>query len=99
LPLFPRPLARDLVLPAHDLLVVWEAAVTWEATVVVLAALAGQAFWIAWALGKLRDDVRDLRDDLGGRLDRVDDRLDRIECTLLRDHGERIARLEERTGA
>jgi hypothetical protein len=58
---------------------------SWEAVAVVLAALAGQAFWIGRALA-----------DLGSRIDRVDARLDRIETTVLRDHGERIARLEER---
>lgn len=61
---------------------------TWPAVGVVLAALGGQAFWIAHALAgvaaqlhELREDVKSLRDD------------------VVRDHGERIARLEERTRA
>ena len=61
---------------------------TWMAVAVVIAALAGQAFWIAHALAQV-----------GGRLDRIDARLDRMEQRILQDHGERIARLEERTGA
>jgi hypothetical protein len=59
--------------------------VTWTAAGVLLVALGGQAFWLAHALG-----------EVGKRLDRLDARLDRIEQTVLRDHGERIARLEER---
>jgi hypothetical protein len=73
--------------------------VTWEAAAVAVAAAGGLTLWLQWGLNRLRDDVRDVRDDLGGRLGRIDGRLDRIETTLLRDHGERIARLEERTGA
>ena len=60
---------------------------TWAAVGVVVAAIAGQAFWIGHALG-----------EVGKRLDRIDARMDRIEQTVLRDQGERIARLEERTG-
>ena len=63
---------------------------TWEAVAVLLAALAGQAFWIAYVLSGIKDSIRDLKTDLGGRLDR-------IETTFLHDYGERIARLEERT--
>jgi hypothetical protein len=52
------------------------------------------------ALAELEDWAR-AAGELGkrlDRLDRLDTRLDRIESTVLRDHGERIARLEERTG-
>jgi hypothetical protein len=65
---------------------------TWAAAGVVIAAIAGQAFWIAHALEAMRRD-------LGGRLDRIDARLDLVEQTVLRELGERVARLEERTGA
>ena len=60
------------------------AGVTWAAVGVVIAAIAGQAFWIAHALG-----------ELGRRLDRIDSHLDRIETTVLADHADRIARLED----
>jgi hypothetical protein len=70
--------------------------VIWAATgvmaTVFVAALAAVSFWIAHA-------VNGLARELGGRLDRIDARLDRIETTVLREHGERIARLEERTGS
>jgi hypothetical protein len=56
---------------------------TWTIIGVVVAAIGIQTFWINRAL-----------DGIGKRLDRTDERLDRIEDTLLRDHGERIARLE-----
>jgi hypothetical protein len=61
--------------------------VIWAAAAVVVAAIGGQAFWIARALG-----------EVGRRLDRIDARLDRIETRVLEDYGQRIARLEERTG-
>jgi hypothetical protein len=56
--------------------------VTWAAVAVVIAALAGQAFWIAHALAQV-----------SARLDRLDACLDRIESRVLQDHGERLARL------
>jgi hypothetical protein len=59
--------------------------VDWPAVGVVLVAIAGQAIWIGRAL-----------DAVTARLDRIDGRLDRIEGTTLREHGERIARLEAR---
>jgi hypothetical protein len=65
-------------------------------TTVLLGALTLVSVWVARAIDGVRDDVRNARADLGARLDRIDDRLDRIETTVLRDHGERIARLEAR---
>ena len=64
-------------------------AVAWPevATVIgVLAAVIGlQSFWIARAL-----------DDIRATLDRLDARLGHIESVVLRDHGDRISRLEAR---
>jgi HAMP domain-containing protein len=60
----------------------------WAQVATLVAALAAftgmQALWVARALDRLE-----------ARVDRVDARLGVIE-TLLRDQGERIARLEER---
>jgi hypothetical protein len=55
------------------------------ATIVsVLAAFTGlQALWISRAL-----------DRVYATLDRLETKLDRVEGVVLRDHGERIARLE-----
>jgi hypothetical protein len=61
---------------------------TWAAVGVIVAAIAGQALWVAHALG-----------EVGKRLGRIDTRLDRTESTVLREHGERITRLEERVRA
>jgi hypothetical protein len=70
--------------------------VTWAAVGVFVTALGAVAGLLVFMLGAVREDIRNLRGDLGVRLDRVDVRLDRIESTVLREHGERIARLEER---
>jgi hypothetical protein len=58
---------------------------------VVVTALS---FWIAHSLAAMRGEMRELRGDL--REIRGDLREMRTE--LLRDHGERIARLEDRSG-
>ena len=63
-------------------------AVAIGATGVIVAALAGQAFWIGRAL-----------DALGARIDRLDARLERIETGVLADHAARVTRLEERARA
>jgi hypothetical protein len=52
---------------------------------VTLGALTMQAFWISRMF-----------DQVNARLDRIERQLDRIESTVLRDHAERIARIEER---
>ena len=54
-------------------------------TAVVGLAVGLQSFWIAQAL-----------DRIYATLDRIDARLDHIEGVVLRDHAERIARLEAR---
>lgn len=56
---------------------------------IVVPIVTIQTFWIARGFGSLERN-------LGGRLDRVDERLDHIERTILRDHAERITRLESR---
>ena len=59
----------------------------WAQAATIVSALAAftgvQALWISRAL-----------DRVYAALDRLDVRLDHIERVLLRDHGERIARLE-----
>jgi hypothetical protein len=54
-------------------------------TAVVGLAVGLQSFWIAHAL-----------DRVYGKLDRLDARFDHVEGVVLRDHAERIARLEAR---
>ena len=62
----------------------------------MIGAMAGivglQSFW----LGRSLDEIRLRIDRVDLRLDRIEVRLDRIETSVLRDHGERIARPEER---
>jgi hypothetical protein len=58
---------------------------TWAIIGAMAALLTLQSFWI----GRLFDATNK-------RLDRIDGRLDHIEGSVLRDHGERIARLEAR---
>ena len=59
----------------------------WDEAPTIVSALAAftglQALWISRPL-----------DRVYAALDRVDSKLDRIEGVVLRDHGERIARLE-----
>jgi len=59
----------------------------WAQVTTIIASLAAvigmQAFWVSRAL-----------DRVSTVLDRVEAKLDRIEIGVLRDHGERIARLE-----
>ena len=66
----------------------------WAQAVTIVSALAVftglQAFWIARALDRVHAEL----DRIHARLDRIDARLDRIEGIVLRDHAERIARLE-----
>ena len=75
--------------------------VQWAQAATIISALAVftglQAFWISHALDRVyaRFDGVDTRfDRVDGRLDRIDARLDRIEGVVLRDHAERITRLE-----
>ena len=65
----------------HDVEVEWAQAAT---MVSALAAFTGlQALWISRALDRVH-----------ATLDRLDARFDQVEGVVLRDHGERIARLE-----
>jgi len=70
--------------------------VEWIQIWTMIGAMAGivglQSFW----MGRALDDIRGRIDRIELRLDRIELRLDRIETSVLRDHGERIARLEER---
>jgi hypothetical protein len=59
------------------------AAIIGVLTAVVGLAVGLQSFWIAHALDRIH-----------ATLDRLDGRLDDVEGVVLRDHGERIARLE-----
>ena len=84
--------------------------VEWLQVFTIVAALLGvvgvQTTWIIHALG-LMDDRFDRMDDrfdrMDDRFDRMDDRFDRIDARferlehdVIRDHGERISRLEAR---
>lgn len=76
----------------HHVLVEWTQAAT---IVSALAAFTGlQAVWISRAL----DRVYAALDRIDARLDRVEGRLDRVEGSVLRDLGERLARLEAARG-
>ena len=70
----------------HDSMVEWAQAAT---IVSALAAFTGlQALWISRALDRVH-----------ATLDRLDSRFDHVEGVVLRDHGERIARLEATQGS
>jgi hypothetical protein len=76
----------------HDVGVEWAQAVT---IVSAMAAFTGlQALWISHALERVYARF----DAVDARLDRIEARLDRIEGAVLRDHAERIARLEAALG-
>ena len=62
----------------------------------LFAALGLQTFWIARSLDMLRDTFAVRFEAIERRLDRIESRLDDMFRVLL-EHGERIARLEERT--
>lgn len=59
----------------------------WAQAATIVSALAAftglQALWISRALDRIHST-----------LDRLDARFDRVDAVVLRDHGERIARLE-----
>jgi hypothetical protein len=61
--------------------------VEWAQAATIVSALAAftamQALWISRALDRVHQT-----------LDRLDSRFDRVEGVVLKDHGERIARLE-----
>ena len=61
--------------------------VEWAQAATIISALAAftglQALWISRALDRIH-----------ATLDRLDSRFDHVEGDVLRDHGERIARLE-----
>jgi hypothetical protein len=70
----------------------------WAQAATIVSALAAftglQALWISRAL----DRVYAALDRIDARIDRVEARLDRLEGIVLRDLGERIARLESAGG-
>lgn len=68
----------------------------------VFAAIALQTFWVSRSLGKVERSVEALKGELGkldtkldAGLARVDARLDDLKTEIVRDHGERIAKLEQ----
>jgi hypothetical protein len=76
----------------HHVIVEWAQVATF---VSVLAAFMGvQAVWINHALDRIYARFA----GIDSRLDRMDVRLERIEGVVLRDHAERIARLEAAHG-
>jgi hypothetical protein len=66
---------------------------------VLLPTMSMQTFWVVRALNRI-DDRLDRMDDrfdrMDDRFDRMDDRFDHLDRTIVRDHGERISRLEAR---
>lgn len=72
---------------------------TWTVIGAVSGVIALQSFWINRALERIeiRFEAIDRRfEAIDRRFDRIDQRLDSIEQSVVRDHGERIARLEQR---
>jgi len=79
----------------------------WLQVFTIVAALLGvvglQTTWVIHALERLEARV-DLRFDavdarfahVDARFDRMDERFDRLERDVIRDHGQRISRLEAR---
>jgi archaellum component FlaC len=84
--------------------------VEWLQVFTIVAALLGvvgvQTTWVIHALERLDgrldriddrfDRVDDRFDRIDDRFDRIDDRFARLEKDVIRDHGERISRLEAR---
>jgi hypothetical protein len=66
----------------------WSQVATIVSTLAALTAFQG--LWISRALDRVYAAV----DRIEARLGRIDERLDRVEGVVLRDLGERIARLE-----
>ena len=79
----------------------------WLQVFTIVAALLGvvglQTTWVIHGLERFearvdaRFDAVDARfAQMDGRLDRIDDRFTRLEQDVIRDHGQRISRLEAR---
>jgi hypothetical protein len=85
---------------------------TWTFIGAVTGVIALQSFWLNRVLVMFKDSVDRRFDDVDRRFDdvdrrfeqvdrrfdRIESRLDRIEHGVVREHGERITRLEERRG-
>jgi hypothetical protein len=59
---------------------------------VLLPTMSMQTFWVVRVLNRIEDRL----DRMDVRFDRMDDRFDHFDRTIVRDHGERISRLEAR---
>jgi hypothetical protein len=64
---------------------------------IVVPMISLQTFWIARGFSGLERELGGRIDRIERRLDRFEERLDHIDRTIIRDHSERIARLESRT--
>jgi hypothetical protein len=64
---------------------------------IVVPMISIQTFWIARGFSSLERRIDGVEMNLGRRLDRVEERLDHIDRTIIRDHSERITRLETRS--
>jgi hypothetical protein len=76
------------------------AAQTWAiiggVTAVVGIVVGLQTFWVARSLDKLQDALTELGAKLGAEIGDTRTEVREVKDVLLREHGQRIARLEER---
>jgi hypothetical protein len=67
-------------------------------TIAIIASMVvifgAQTAWILRSFAQLDQRL----DRMDSRFDRMDTRLDELKTEIVRDHGERIAKLEERVG-
>ena len=72
----------------------------WLQVFTIVAALVGivgvQTTWILHALQRIEARLDRFEARMDDRLARIDDRFTRLEQDVIRDHGERISRLEAR---
>lgn len=79
---------------------------TWAIIAALAVIFSAQTAWILYAFARVNKRIDELKDDVGGQIGRldarldaglakVDARLDELKTEIVRDHGERIAKLEQ----